>query len=374
MNKIPIEVVEIGFRDPGALLEAISFINENQKHFSFSMLTNSRLADYQPENTVTYKTKEIYRLFDHIFKDLKGFHNLIIGVVDKRLDGEKWCNLFGSMQTNENERITGQAIASNFGVNELIAPVPLFVYYCFELMSFSIRFIVGKGMIHDGERGCLFHRKVNKSDIVETMQSGFISLDSLKTINKYLEFEQIQYIQSMLVKLANIARTASAVHGQNRDNIGEEFMPLDRSTPIFISYSHADAQWLRRLQVHLKPFERKGMISPWDDTKIKPGMKWKEQIIEALNAAKIAILLVSADFLASDFIIDKELPPLLASAKKRGTIIVPVILKPCLFEDSDLGEFQSVNPPSKPVVNMTEADQEELFLRIARTTKEAISK
>lgn len=374
MNRVPIELVEIGFHDPDALLEAISFTNENQNYFSFSMLTDARFIDYQPENTVFYKTKEIYRLFDCVFKDLKGFHNLTIGVVDKRLDGEKWGNLFGSMQTNENERITGKAITSIYGVERLIAPVPLHVYYCFELLSFSIRFIVGKGMIHDGERGCLFHRKVNKSDIVETIQSGYISLDSLKTINKYLEFEQIQYIQSMLIKLANIARTGCSIHEINKENTGKASMSLDKSTPVFISYSHADAEWLKRLQVHLKPFERKGMISPWDDTKIKPGMKWQEQIIQALNASKIAILLVSADFLASDFIIDNELPPLLASAERHGTTIVPVVLKPCLFTESELGAFQSANSPSKPVINMTEAEQEELFLKIARTTNEAVSK
>ncbi|EGV33848.1 TIR protein [Thiorhodococcus drewsii AZ1] len=374
MNRFPIELVEIGFHDPDALLEAISFTNENQNYFSFSMLTDARFIDYQPENTVFYNTKEIYRLIDCVFKDLKGFHNLTIGVVDKRLDGEKWGNLFGSMQTNENGRLTGKVITSIHGVERLIAPVPLHVYYCFELLSFSIRFIVGKGMIHDGERGCLFHRKVIKSDIVETIESGYISLDSLKTINKYLEFEQIQYIQSMLIKLANIARTGCSIHEINKENRGKASMSLDKSTPVFISYSHADTEWLKRLQIHLKPFERKGMISPWDDTKIKPGMKWKEQIIQALNASKIAILLVSADFLASDFIVDNELPPLLASAKRHGTTIVPVILKPCSFAESELGVFQSANPPSKPVINMTEAEQEELFFKIARTTNEAVSK
>lgn len=127
------------------------------------------------------------------------------------------------------------------------------------------------------------------------------------------------------------------------------------------------------MRIHIKPFERKGLISPWDDTKIKPGMIWKDEIIRALDSAKVAILLVSADFLASDFIIDNELPPLLASAERGGTSILPVILKPCSFTESELGKFQTLNPPSDPVINMSESEQEELFVKIVRTINETIA-
>lgn len=116
MNRIPIEVVEIGFHDPDSLHTAITFINENQNYFLFSLLTEARFTNYNSENITSFRTNEIYKLFDEIFKDLKGFHNLIIGVVNQRLDGEKWGNFFGSMQTNENERITGKAITSIYGV------------------------------------------------------------------------------------------------------------------------------------------------------------------------------------------------------------------------------------------------------------------
>ena len=374
MNSIPIEVVEIGFHDSNDLLQAISFVNEHQKYFKFSLLSDSRFYEYQPDNFVSYETKEIYSQFDLVFKDLIGFHNLAVGVVKERLDGEKWSNLFGSMETNENQRLTGKAITSIYGIEQLIFPIPLYVYYSFELLSFSIRFIVGRGMIHDGERGCLFHRKVQKSDIIDTMQSGYISLDCLNTINRYLELNQIQSIQATLIKLSSIARSKNTEKEYHDWREVGELMSQNNSTPVFISYSHADSEWLKRLQVHLKPFERKGMISPWDDTKIKSGMKWKEQIAEALGRAKIAILLVSADFLASDFIVEKELPPLLESAKQLGATIVPVILKPCSFSESELGDFQAVNPPSRPVISMNETEQEELFLEIARITSAAVDK
>ncbi len=85
---------------------------------------------------------------------------------------------------------------------------------------------------------------------------------------------------------------------------------------VFISYSHHDAVMLARLQVHLKRLERDGLVTRWDDTDIRIGERWREKIRQAIGAAKIAILLVSPDFLASDFIAKDELPPLLLAAEK----------------------------------------------------------
>src|SRR6218665_3206938 len=87
---------------------------------------------------------------------------------------------------------------------------------------------------------------------------------------------------------------------------------------IFISYSHKDAEYLERLLVHLKPLERDGLIDTWVDTRLLAGDRWKKEIDAALKKARVAVLLVSADFLASDFIINNELPPLLKAAEEQG--------------------------------------------------------
>ena len=74
------------------------------------------------------------------------------------------------------------------------------------------------------------------------------------------------------------------------------------------------------------PLNRAGLIDVWNDTRLVAGDDWKHEVDLALASAAAAVLLVSADFLASDFIVDNELPPLLESAEAKGTRIIPVIV------------------------------------------------
>jgi|GEM_PF-2911082 len=135
---------------------------------------------------------------------------------------------------------------------------------------------------------------------------------------------------------------------------------------VFISYSHFDSKYLDRLLVHLKPLERKKLLDPWSDKKIRTGDKWQAEIDENLQNSAIAVLLISADFLASDFIINNELPPLLLKAEAKGLRVLPVIVKPCGFlRDNVLRSFQAANDPSKPLLGMTEIEQEYLYDQIA---------
>ncbi|WP_437932478.1 TIR domain-containing protein [Sorangium sp. So ce291] len=140
-----------------------------------------------------------------------------------------------------------------------------------------------------------------------------------------------------------------------------------RRDTVFVSYSHKDEEWLERLRVHTKPLERSGSIRFWDDTKILPGSRWREDIATAIDAAAMAILLVSANYLASDFIAEHELPPLLAAAAEDGALICPVLVSPCLFaETPSLAQFRSVNGARPPLSAMGMNEQEEVLLDVAR--------
>jgi hypothetical protein len=145
-------------------------------------------------------------------------------------------------------------------------------------------------------------------------------------------------------------------------------------TKVFISYSHQDDVWLQRLRVHLKPLEREHRIEIWDDTVIKSGSNWKEEIGQALDATRVAVLLVSADFLASEFIASNELPLLLSAAKKEGAIILPVILSPSRFERSpNLAQFQAVNDPSRPLVSLAKGEQEAILVKVSEAIEGSLN-
>ncbi|MDB5223157.1 MAG: toll/interleukin receptor protein [Chitinophagaceae bacterium] len=137
---------------------------------------------------------------------------------------------------------------------------------------------------------------------------------------------------------------------------------------VFISYSHYDKFFLTDLKKHFKPFINK--ISFWDDTKILAGEEWEKKIKTALESCKIAILLISADFFNSDFIEKNELPILLDAAEKKGTTILSVILKPCLFSEyPEINKYQAINSPSNSIIQMSEFEREQTWVDLMKRIK-----
>ena len=168
------------------------------------------------------------------------------------------------------------------------------------------------------------------------------------------------YIHQEISTFPKIARSQTVEH------------PMHARRKVFISYSHQDKMVLSDVQRHFKPFLQS--VDIWDDTKIQPGQKWKEEIRQAIDQTKVAILLVSTDFLGSEFISTDELPPLLKAAESDGATVLIVILKPCLFEEfPKLNEYQAMNDPKKPVSRMDENEREELFVNLVRQTKRLLS-
>ena len=95
---------------------------------------------------------------------------------------------------------------------------------------------------------------------------------------------------------------------------------------VFISYSHANPAWRDRLLVLLKPFVRQGRLQVWADPYIQSGALWRREIDSALARARVGVVLLTPDFLASDFIADVEMPQLLHAAMDEvlKLLIVPV--------------------------------------------------
>jgi class 3 adenylate cyclase/putative methionine-R-sulfoxide reductase with GAF domain len=142
---------------------------------------------------------------------------------------------------------------------------------------------------------------------------------------------------------------------------------------VFISYSHKDKEWLTKLQTHLRPYERNRQVTYWDDTQIKAGQKWRDEIKRALDGARVAVLLVSPSFLASDFVANNELPPLLNAAKNNGLTILWVPLKSSSYEQTDIREYQAVMDPSQTLSKLSEPEQDEVFVRICKRIAEVVA-
>jgi TIR domain-containing protein/HB1/ASXL restriction endonuclease-like protein with HTH domain len=176
-------------------------------------------------------------------------------------------------------------------------------------------------------------------------------------------------LPSPLREKSELGRLGSSGEGEKTARKQDTLVPSTKIEPrdqVFISYSHKDTKWLQRLQVHLRPLQRLGIIDLWDDSRIKPGTEWRNEIEKAVKRARVAVMLISADFLASEFIMDNELAPLLHAAASEGAWILPVIISPCRFEKTDgIRQFQAVNPPDKPLSALNRTKREEVFMKVA---------
>lgn len=134
------------------------------------------------------------------------------------------------------------------------------------------------------------------------------------------------------------------------------------SAKVFISYSHRDEEWLERLETHLRPLEREHSIECFYDKNISPGDNWEEEIKKAIVSAKFIVLLISANYLSSDYIANEELPPILDAFKAKKATIFALIISPCRFERTEhLSEIQTINSPSRPLEGMPRLEQESFF-------------
>lgn len=148
----------------------------------------------------------------------------------------------------------------------------------------------------------------------------------------------------------------------------------EKSPHIFISYAHSNKDWLNRVIIHLEGLKNLNLnFDIWEDTRIKTGDEWLKSIQESMDKANIAILLISADFIASQFVMRKEVPHLLEKAEKNGAVILPIILSPCLFTDTNIGKYQAVNAPEKTLEDCTYAEQERTLTKLMQEIKEIIN-
>lgn len=177
---------------------------------------------------------------------------------------------------------------------------------------------------------------------------------------------------SIVKKDFNVADEFGRVES-NKD-IHQTKFQSDYRNDIFISYCHQDTKWISELRKHLSPYVRKGQVTIWDDSRISPGAEWRNEILTALDNTRVAVLLVSPSFLASDFINDEELPRLLKSAEQDGITIMWIPVSASSYHETSIARYQAVLDPATPLDGMSEPEQHHCFVTICKAINSALLK
>jgi hypothetical protein len=154
--------------------------------------------------------------------------------------------------------------------------------------------------------------------------------------------------------------------------VGALFQACDKIFPmvkLFVSYAHRDEELRNQLGVHLEILRREGVIEPWHDRRIGAGRDVHAEISDSLESADLVLLLVSPDFLASDYCFDVEMKRALARSLEGTARVIPVILRPCDWQRSPFGSLRATPADGHPISKS--ADRDEAFLQVSRDIRSA---
>jgi WD40 repeat protein len=140
---------------------------------------------------------------------------------------------------------------------------------------------------------------------------------------------------------------------------------------VFISYSHRDGRHKDRLLKHLKLMERQGLIAPWDDRQIVPTEEWDATIRAHLNQADLILLLITADFLASDYCWDKEMTRAMERRDAGQAKVLPIFVDHCDWKDAPFGKIQGVPKDARPITAYENPN--EAWKEVAQAIRSAVS-
>jgi internalin A len=147
-----------------------------------------------------------------------------------------------------------------------------------------------------------------------------------------------------------------------------------KTATVFISCLHRDAEFAESRRNHLAPLEREGLIGVWYDGLIAEGSDWNDEIERQISSADVIILLVSADFIASDYAYKKELQIALDHRSRGEAIVLPIIVRPVNWEVTPLKKLKVLSPDGKPVVNWEPPDEAWRQVAIAGTGRSKLTR
>src|SRR5216684_9201297 len=143
---------------------------------------------------------------------------------------------------------------------------------------------------------------------------------------------------------------------------------------IFFCYAHEDETLLKKLKTHLKPLQRDGLIDVWHDRDINAGAEWERVINEHLNTSQIILLLISPDFMASDYCYSKEMKRALERHQAGTCRVVPILLRPTYWEGAPFSHLQLLPTDARPITRWPDRDEafQDVVGEINRTIKDLL--
>ena len=168
---------------------------------------------------------------------------------------------------------------------------------------------------------------------------------------------------------AGFAPLRQALHAQWEQTLaGKKGDDATSPLRIFISYSHKDETFKDELVTMLAGLQRRGIVDAWQDRRIEAGDEWNKSIQDAMNDCDLALLLVSADYLASRFIQEEEQPKLLQRRQEIQLRVIPIIVRPCTWQSEPaLKELQALPRDNKAVITFSKAtgDRDQVWTDVA---------
>ena len=205
---------------------------------------------------------------------------------------------------------------------------------------------------------------VKKDEIPERKQST--GTERQRLVSELAQLSQRRdELETTLVRLEGglrdreqreIERQLEEIHRRRLAVLTQIHEPKGNGLEAFLSYAHEDEELRIELGKHLRALERQGLIRTWHDRKITPGADWKNIIDTRLENASLVILLISSDFLDSQYCYEVEMKRALERHDLRESLVIPVILRPVVWSNSPFAKLQALPKDGKPVVEWPHQD------------------
>lgn len=148
---------------------------------------------------------------------------------------------------------------------------------------------------------------------------------------------------------------------------------MQKGVEVFCCYARKDQPLLLELKTHLTPLQREGLITLWADTDINAGIEWEEEIRRHLNSAQIILLLISPDFIASEYCYSVEMQRAIERHERGEAQVIPIILRPVDWQGMPFGKFQALPTNASPVTSGKWHHQDEAFYEVAKGIRDAVA-